>query len=42
MNRRKRRENRFDWMAEKARVLLAIAALTPRNVFGELHGYTLS
>ena len=42
MDRRKRCENRFNRAAEKARVLLAIAAMAPRDVFGELHGYTLS
>jgi len=28
-------------MADQARILAAIAAMTPRDVFGELHGYTL-
>jgi len=42
MDRFKRCEKRFDRVAEKARVLLAIAAMIPRDVFGELHGYTLS
>ena len=42
MDRRKRRERRFHRMADKARVLLAIAAMIPRDVFSELHGYTRS
>ena len=41
MDRRKRRERRFQRMADQARILAAIAAMTPRDVFSELHGYTL-
>jgi hypothetical protein len=42
MDRRKRRERCFNRMADKASVLFAIAAMIPRAVFSELHGYTLS
>ena len=41
MDLRERRERRFRRMSGRAQVLVAIAAMVPRNVYSELLGYTL-